>query len=101
MGNYRVRRRTTAETKELVFERDHWTCKHCSKPIRSEQAQLAHLIPQRKNNLRKWGKAIIHHPDNFRSACSLECNNAMQVNGPLEQERIVLYITMRIKQGYV
>jgi len=85
--------------KERIFNRDHWTCKHCGKPLRAGVPQLAHLIPQRKNNLKKWGKKIIHHPDNFLSACSLECNNALQVNAPMEQEIIVERIKSRIEQG--
>ena len=77
------------ELKELVFNRDHWTCQYCGKPLRSGVPQLAHLIPQRKGNLKKYGKAIIHHPLNFLSACSLDCNNRMQVNNVIKQERIV------------
>lgn len=41
--------------------------------------QLAHLIPQQKMYLKKYGKEVIHHPMNMRVVCSLRCNSAVNI----------------------
>lgn len=75
------------ETKEKVFTRDRYTCQNCGGSIHAYGTpQLAHLIPQ--SEVKHFGEQIIHHPDNLRSACSLRCNNAMQVNAPELQNKI-------------
>lgn len=65
------------ETRERVFARDHWACVVCGAPAN----QLAHRIPQTKANLRRYGKAVIHHDMNLASVCSLRCNSAVLIHG--------------------
>jgi ferredoxin len=74
--------------KERVFSRDRWECVHCGKRVTSHSAQLAHLIPQRKHLIRRYGKEIIYHKKNLVTVCGLRCNNAVQVNAPELQELI-------------
>ena len=77
------------ETRIIVFNRSGGFCEVCGKPI-DYAYQMAHRIPQRKHFVKKYGKAVIHHPLNFRATCGLRCNNAVSIgNHPLEIERIV------------
>ena len=49
------------------------SCEFCGKDLRINDAQFAHVIISSKQNLKKYGKEIIHHPDNGRYTCSA-CN---------------------------
>lgn len=89
------------ETKEYVFQRDGYACQVCGTPVGMNSAQLAHMIPQNKRNLQKYGEQIIHHPENLLTTCSLRCNNAVQVNSPLEQEAIARDIYQIIEVEYI
>jgi 5-methylcytosine-specific restriction endonuclease McrA len=63
------------EIRLKIFKRDKFICQYCGKPIAYGQPQVAHQIPQRKMYLKKYGKEIIHHPNNLKSVCSLKCNS--------------------------
>lgn len=67
--------------KAEIFQRDAWTCCVCGRPIRIGQPQLAHVIPQSKMYLKKYGDEIIHHSLNMKSTCGLECNGKVSING--------------------
>ena len=55
--------------------------------------QLAHVIPQTRGNLRKYGKRIIHHPSNLRAVCSLACNSAASLGcNPVAEAALVARI---------
>ena len=73
---------TINETKIHKLISQHCRCAHCGNPLLrpGAQAQLAHLIPQRRWTLRKWGREIIHHPENTVLVCCLECNAAVQLD---------------------
>ncbi|MCF7949880.1 MAG: HNH endonuclease [Spirochaetia bacterium] len=86
-----------SETKEEVFNRDGWTCQVCGRNVNQSTGQLAHLIPQSKAMLNKYGKQIIHHPDNMLTTCSLRCNNAVQLNIPMMQEQLARGIRKAIE----
>ena len=64
------------ETRLTVFKRDGWRCKRCGRRLAMEgiTPQLAHRIPQRKYNIKKYGKEVIHHPMNLVAVCSLNHN---------------------------
>ena len=63
-----------------VYDRDGWRCRHCGASVyKYGTPQLAHLVPQRKHNVRQYGKARIHHPANLAATCSLRCNAAVQL----------------------
>lgn len=56
-------------------------CVICGKYLTPMTTQLAHRIPQTDNNIKIYGKKIIHHEKNLRAVCSLECNKAVDI-GP-------------------
>lgn len=58
--------------KKLSLSR--YTCEICEKPINEYNCQLAHVIPQTKVNIKKYGSDIIHSEANMRVVCGLECN---------------------------
>lgn len=96
MSRSERRRFEIGETKEEVFERDEWTCQVCGKPVTPNTAQLAHLIPQSKAMISKYGEKIIHHPSNMLTTCSLACNNRVQVNWDQLQSLIATKIRNEI-----
>jgi len=54
--------------------------------------QIAHRIPQTKRNLKVYGKAILHHPLNLATVCSLKCNSAVLLSPathPLEANELI------------
>ncbi len=71
---------TIEEMKRYVFARDGYKCVVCGMPVNIYgTAQLAHRIPQTRANLRKYGAAVIHHPLNLASTCSLFCNSKVDI----------------------
>lgn len=68
-------------TRICIFRRDKWICQKCGMSVFSGTPQLAHLIPQRKRYIKKYGTEIIHHQFNLKSVCSLACNNALSIYG--------------------
>lgn len=72
-----------AMQQQELFERDCHVC-ICGNSIYAHGTpQLAHRIPQRKHLLAKYGEAIIHHPMNMASTCSLECNASVSIANDL------------------
>lgn len=93
------RRFEVGETKEAVAERDEWTCRVCGAPVTPANMQLAHRVPQSKINVRAYGARRIHHPLNMVLACSLECNNAVQLsNDPVAERALMAEIDRAITQ---
>jgi hypothetical protein len=73
-------------------------CEVCGEP----GTQLAHRIPQSKDNLNRYGKAIIHHEKNLALVCGLACNAAVNIDhDPLAKWRLVREIreTLEPVQG--
>lgn len=62
--------------REKAVEQDG-KCPVCGMYLTYGRPQLAHRIPQTKANIKKYGKAVIHHPDNMVLVCSLKCNTAV------------------------
>lgn len=73
--------------------------KGCGNPI-GWDSQLAHLIPQRKWCIGRWGLEVIHHPDNMVLVCGLDCNAAVQLD-PVshEAEALASKIRKKIEKG--
>ena len=63
-------------TREKVFIRDHWRCQVCG----GGATQCAHILPQDKLHLARFGVEVIHHPENMRAVCGLRCNARVQIN---------------------
>lgn len=77
------------DIRRFVYIRDSWRCKLCGKPA----TQIAHKIAQTKTWIKKYGEAVIHHPLNMESVCSLACNDACNIgNNPVEREKLVAKI---------
>jgi len=70
------------DTRELVYARAGYRCEVCNAPLSLvAHPQLAHRIPQKTRYLVRYGKAIIHHPDNLAATCSLVCNKKVDIGG--------------------
>ncbi len=78
----------------LMIERG-CVCEVCGKPLHLGNLQLAHRIPKAKRYLRRYGKAVIHHPLNLKVVCSLRCNSAVLLDPatrPIETEELIQQI---------
>ena len=64
------------ETKRKVLGRYGGTCALCDKPA----TQCAHILPQDKLHLARYGGEVIHHPHNMEPVCGLTHNAAVQIN---------------------
>jgi len=74
------------EQGELCFLKKGWACVECGKPA----TQLAHIIPQDKPMMSKYGYLIIHHWKNRDPVCDLRCNAKSSIrNHPIDIERKV------------
>ena len=84
-----------------IFQRDHWTCQHCGKHLNHYNSpQLAHRIPQSKTNIKKYGKSVIHHPDNIKSACCLGCNASLSIgSNNIQAFNLVRSIEKKLEVG--
>lgn len=78
---------------ELCYEKKGMACLHCGKPAN----QLAHILPQDKVMLRKYGYRVVHHWLNRDPVCSLRCNGKSSIrNRPLDIEAKVKEIEEEI-----
>ena len=81
-----------------LYARSQGFCEACGKPL-YEGFQLAHVIPQTKHNLKKYGKEVIHHDLNLKVVCSLKCNSAVLKNlatHPVEGQELIEKIKKEI-----
>ena len=72
-----------------LFEKDNYICQACGRDIREGQPQRAHVLSQGKYARKKFGKEVIDSIWNWRSACSLKCNDKLALNWytrPVEAE---------------
>lgn len=84
-----------------IFQRDVFTCRWCNKSLHDSQSipQLAHIIPQNKYNIKKYGKIIIHNPLNMMSVCGLKCNAKFDIGVKNELiEKLVALIKESIER---
>jgi 5-methylcytosine-specific restriction endonuclease McrA len=74
------------EQRQEIFRRDGYTCQNCGGSIyQFGNPQLAHRISQGVANIKRYGKAVIHHPLNMASVCSLRCNDAQNIGFSTKQ----------------
>ena len=61
------------EQKRHILARFGFVCRYpgCTSPA----IFLAHRIAQGKNNMRKYGRLVLHHPDNLVPVCSDQKHN--------------------------
>jgi hypothetical protein len=81
------------EMRERVFEEQGGRCGVCGLPVLlvdypdPNRMELAHILPQRRWCLRRWGAEVIHHRTNLVGTHPAE-NGAVQLNPDgLEAER--------------
>jgi len=91
MSRTEVKTEAIRATFLAVYARDRGRCVVCGESAnRYGTAQLAHIIPNRKHNLRKYGERVINHIDNLRLTCCLECNAAVSLsNSPIAEAALV------------
>lgn len=80
-----------AERKIEIYHKRHGRCEVCGKPVRLDEAQLAHRIPKHKKYIKKYGKPFMHSDINLALVCSLRCNAAVlchPATHPIEAERL-------------
>jgi len=73
---------TIYETKMIVFGRQDWQCIHVDEyghRCPRQATQLAHVLPQDKLHLGKYGSSVIHHHENLRGTCP-QHNATVQIN---------------------
>ena len=88
------------ETRIQVYNRAQGLCQVCGEPISYLDYQMAHMIPQNKMYLRKYGKEIIHHHLNFKATCGLACNSQASIsNHPLAIQELVEQIREELSNG--
>ena len=83
----------------MVAAAQGWCCAVCGRPLANSNAQWAHIIPQSKANIRKYGKAVIHHRRNGAVVCSLGCNDALSNRADRLQEAALYDIISTALEG--
>ena len=87
------------ERKIEILSAYNYSCVQCGRPA----IFLAHRIAQTKNNIKRYGTAIIHHEKNMRPVCANQrCNDSVNIgNKPMEVEELVREIQAEISgHGY-
>ena len=90
-----------SEKRDFVFARAGYRCEACGESVmRFGAPQLAHRIPQTKQNVTKYGLEIIHHPLNLVATCCLRCNGKVDIrNHPIIVAALVSKIKAAIREG--
>lgn len=69
------------EMKENKMFEQRGVCAGCCKEFRiGEKIELAHILPQRKWVIEKYGVEIVHHPRNMVLTHSGFCNSSVQIS---------------------
>jgi 5-methylcytosine-specific restriction endonuclease McrA len=56
-------------------------CAYCGNQFKlSDKMELAHILPQRKYLIKKYGEEIIHHELNMKLTHAGECNSGIQMS---------------------
>ena len=83
------------ELKLHILAQQQGKCLFCD----AQATELAHRISKSKRNLKRYGKAVIHHPRNLIGTCS-RCNQLALIDGhPRKIQRLVTDIVKDIVEG--
>lgn len=63
------------EIRKKKYIQQNQKCFFCKKELNFMLSQLAHVVPQTKKNIKKYGENKIHHENNMRLVCSQNCNS--------------------------
>ena len=91
-----------SEARFFLWSRQRGKCAYCGKlhPY-PHDLEIAHIIPQTKGNLAKYGKRVIHHTMNIRAVCrgSSRCNSGVAIGqNPVREKRLVLKINQELRK---
>lgn len=78
------------ELKKQILIDCNYHCEVCEKAINEYNAQLAHIIPKTKYNLKKYSSEIIHHRLNMKAVCCLACNSSVLIGNNIETEKEIV-----------
>ena len=83
-----------SEVRALLYRRQRGYCATCRLPLDPTHYHAAHRIPQRKHWLKRYGKEVIHHPENLRATCPTDaCNSAVSLgNNEVLCDELARYI---------
>lgn len=96
---------TLADVRRQLYRDQHGKCGNdaCDRMLdlrRWPRPQIAHLLPQDKAMMRKYGPDVIHHPLNLRLVCGEWCNAAVSKrNHPVWEREHVAKIREEISHG--
>lgn len=70
----------------------HGKCAACGKYFKyGEKIELAHILPQRKWIIKKYGAEIIHHTMNMKATHAGSCNSDVQMS-PNKTEAVEAHV---------
>lgn len=88
------------QTRWAVYNRAGGWCEVCNAPLDFRTYHMAHIVPKSKANLRKYGREIIHHPDNMKATCGLRCNAAVLIGcSPVAEAEHIAMIREKVEHG--
>lgn len=70
-----------ADIRETKLIEQKMCCAGCGREFqRGDSVELAHILPQRKWLIGKYGAEIIHHPMNLKATHTGDCNSEVQMS---------------------
>ena len=89
------------EKRMLVLNRAHGKCENCGNKIVFDTYHMSHKIGKGKTNIKKYGRAVIHHPLNIMAMCCDECNRKASIGAHTQEiEDLVSKIKKAIAGEY-
>ncbi len=68
------------EQREEIYEKQEGRCAFCGMPMFFTDFELAHILAESRDNIRRFGRGVIDHPDNKRATHRGECNSGVLTN---------------------
>lgn len=87
------------EQKLAMLNSRGWQCEVCGKAVTLESCQLGHIIPKYKYLVKRYGKAVIHHPLNMKIVCGNTCNDAVMrkpATNPIYTDELIALIRSKL-----
>lgn len=85
------------EVRQQIAGRAEYICEHCGKVVGIQEGELAHVIPQRKHMITKYGTGVIHNVNNLKWTHPGKCNDAVSVgNNAVKTDEIARLIRQDI-----
>lgn len=93
---------TDSEARMIAFKRTQGKCAACGKKLLSPQ-KFAYRVRPTKNNIRKYGEAVLRHPLNLCAWCGdKKCAEQISIEqSPLAIRDMILMIVSSVRGGGV